>query len=102
MAFSPDGKILASASGNMIRLWDTSTGKPVGTPLTSSTHIKALAFSPNGSTLAVGSSDGTARLWNLNRKQAIDRICTPGDNLTRSEWAAYLPQLPYNPPCPDR
>ena len=76
-------------------------------PAADASPVLSAALSPNGYTLAVGSSDGTARLWNLNQQQAIDRICgrgdsltpSPGDNLTRSEWAAYIPQLPYDPPC---
>ena len=60
-----------------------------------------VAFSPDGHTLAAGSDDdGKIWLWNLDVDHAIDRICaTTSDNLTPEQWARYIPELPYDPPC---
>jgi WD40 repeat protein len=65
VAFSPDGRLLASASGvwdgvnqhssvGEVRLWHVSTGKPYATLRTRATGcwVNALAFSPDGRTLA--------------------------------------------------
>ena len=64
VAFSPDGKTLASGGGdNVIHLWDIGTGKRKMT-LVGHTHwVFSLAFSPDGETLASGSVDSDIRLW---------------------------------------
>ncbi|KAK4102531.1 WD40 repeat-like protein [Parathielavia hyrcaniae] len=66
VAFSPDGKTLASASNDKtVRLWEVATGAPRATLEGHGDPVSAVAFSPDGKTLASASNDNTVRLWEV-------------------------------------
>ena len=78
IAYSPDGKMLASAGlDETVRLWNPKTGENLATLMGHDGLVTGVAFSPDGKTLVSGSGDATVRLWSTETRRQLWSSDTP-------------------------
>jgi WD40 repeat protein len=72
VAFSPDGKMIASGSHDgKVRLWDIGSGRLIHSFAEHGYIVYSVAFNPDGKTLASASGDRTIKLWNVGARKFI-------------------------------
>ncbi len=101
LAFSPDGKFIVAPRNTLsergvfvLGIWDAQTGEESATLPDDPEHVEhtggisALAFSPDGRTLATASFDRSVRLWDFNSRQ---RLATLQGHLSEVWAVAFAP-----------
>jgi WD40 repeat protein/serine/threonine protein kinase/tetratricopeptide (TPR) repeat protein len=88
VAWSPDGKRLASGDGNgLVEVWEGPTGQKVASVELHTAWVSAMAWSPDGRRVASGSTDGTVRIWEPIRGEELLKLDTSKSNPTHLEWS---------------
>ncbi len=101
VAYSPDGKTIVTGTYKQVRLWDVSTGKPIGAPL-ECPEVNEVVFSPDGNTVLTGGGTssrridrdvehGEARLWEVASGKAVGARLGPDGDDKGASLVGYSP-----------
>jgi WD40 repeat protein len=75
LAFSPNGNILASGSGDStVKVWDSFTGQCLMTFLCNHGSVLSITFSHNGQMIICGNTDGSLQVWDIHTRQCIHEV----------------------------
>ena len=88
VAFSPDGKRFAVATGAGIWIYDAETYREISLLTGHTRRVRTVAFSPNGETLASGAEDTTVKLWRVENGENIATFVRNGISV---ESVAFSP-----------
>ena len=66
VAYSPDGLLIATATGSYVHIFDSQTNSLLRTLSGHTGEVLSIAFSPDSNTIASGSEDLTVKLWEVS------------------------------------
>lgn len=94
LAYSPDGKLLASCGADkMTKLVDTQTNAIYKIFEGHTHHVLALAWQEDGQKLATASSDATVKVWDVERGESIKTIAGYGTEVTAIAYVGSTPNV---------
>jgi WD40 repeat protein len=101
--------LVVGSNSDQAQLWDVASRRliaaiPAGPPTDPSAdptpHLPGVAVTPDGGEVVTTSTSGIMTVWPLSTASWIAAACRiAGGPLSRSDWRAYIPGLPYNPAC---
>ena len=102
LALSADGStVAAGTSSGSILLWDRVTSRRLGAPLVGHARgVTELHMTGDAMRLVTREHRGAWNSWRIDPRNLHRRACTVANrNLTREEWAFYVPGHEYEPNC---
>lgn len=96
VAFSPDGRLIASASSTdeTVRLWDSADGREIHVLRGHQSSVRAALFTPDGKTLVTGGADNTVRLWDVATGKERKKISVAAEHdPDRGVWGKQVMAL---------
>jgi WD40 repeat protein len=87
LAIAPSGFVAATAGADGVRVWSVPGGQQFFV-LKQPTPVTALAYSPNGETMAIGHADGRIHLWNSLKRLDGPQLTGPSSSVEQMAFSA--------------
>ena len=103
VAFSADSRLAASATRNHLHLWEASTGRPASPPLDAPFPARtglalsseaSIAFSPDGTHVALAVAEATARLWDIDAREVVANLEVAEDQALSEDASRLADRVP--------